>query len=80
MVSAGSQTLMYGLKIGFTLVAAAISGPIGTQCGRKKVLSSVHCSVSRFWKPDDARYLAAAAARAVMGMALGFLAQFYIPY
>ncbi|EED19746.1 sugar transporter, putative [Talaromyces stipitatus ATCC 10500] len=80
-MTAESQTMMMGIEIGSVLVAAVISGYIGSKWGRKvglvigNLIGILGVGIQMI-----SHFAAAVVGRALMGVSIAFAAQFCIPY
>ncbi|KAG0646297.1 putative glucose transporter rco-3 [Hyphodiscus hymeniophilus] len=81
-MSAGHQTIMYGIQLGFVCVACIISGPIGARYGRRVGLGL--CCITSIIGPavqaGVTTYAGLVVGRAIAGLGIGFAANFVIIY
>lgn len=78
----GSQTLLFGVLLGFVVVACAISGPIGSRYGRRVglalcAITSIIGPVIQIVAPNIG---VVTFGRAISGAGIGFAANFCIMY
>ncbi|KAM0269835.1 hypothetical protein ACHAQH_009637 [Verticillium albo-atrum] len=81
LISAGHQTLMYGLEVGLVFIGSILSGFFAMRWGRK---AGLYCSAAAALLSVGiqmiSHYPAMVVGRAIMGCGIGFAASFSIAY
>ena len=81
-LTAGQQTEAFGIQLGLTIVAAAISGTIGSLYGRRAglFLAAVMSIIGPAIQVGVTTWSGILVGKAISGLGVGFAANFVIPY